>query len=85
MIMGIYKTLNSKEMIEEYEERKKWLLDRIGKRVFRESNGCTCKTCEAIIKDGIIIKDEMHAIYMLDMESISNSPEESNHPYKYRD
>ena len=72
-------------MIQKYEERKKWLLDRIGKRVFRESNGCDCKTCEAIAKDGVVIGNEMHALYMLDMESISNSPEESNHPFKYRD
>lgn len=72
-------------LMEKYKKRQQWFLDRIGKRVFRESNGCPCITCKKNTKNGIIILDEEHAIYMHDMECISNNPKESEHPFKYRD
>jgi hypothetical protein len=72
-------------MSKAYEERKQWFLDRAGKRVFRESNGCTCGVCEHNQKNGVVITSDMHALYMLDMEGMSNIPEESDHPFKYRD
>jgi hypothetical protein len=70
---------------EKFKERQQWFLDRIGKRVFRESNGCACDTCKRITKEGLIIRDKIHAIYLCGMEGISNNPIESNHPFKYKD
>jgi len=70
---------------DKYYKRRKWFLERIGKRVFREKNGCDCKICEKNTKNGIIILDEEHAIYMHDMECISNNIKESKHPFKYKD
>ena len=72
-------------MSKAYEERKQWFLDRVGKRVFRDSNGCSCGVCEHNQKNGVVISSEMHALYMLDMEAMSHIPEESDHPFKYRD
>lgn len=48
---------------------KKWFLDRIGKRVFRDPNNppCGCNTCNDIEKNGMIITDQNHAEYMYDI------------------
>lgn len=67
------------------ENRKQWFLDRIGKRVYRDSNGCSCEVCKRIRDVGLVILDETHAIYLYDMECISNDPKEFDHPFKYRD
>jgi hypothetical protein len=69
----------------EYEKRKQWFLDRVGKVVYRDGNGCSCSVCERVKDKGVTIVDNMHALYLLDMEGMSNIPEESNHPFKYRD
>lgn len=71
--------------IKQYKQRQQWFLDRIGKRVFRETNGCSCGTCQRNTENGIVILDENHALYMCDCEAMSQIPEESNHPFKYRD
>ena len=55
----------------EYETRLQWFKDRIGKRVYRASNGCDCPTCENIAKNGLIVADLTHAVYLLDVEAIS--------------
>jgi hypothetical protein len=68
---------------EKYYKRRQWFLDRIGKRVFRKPNGCSCATCEKITKEGLIIADESHAIYMHDAECISNA--ENKHKFTYKD
>ena len=68
-----------------YNERKKWFLDRIGKKVYRDKSFCDCDVCKRVEKEGVVIHDDNHAIYLLDIESMSNDPSESNHPIKYRD
>lgn len=49
--------------------RKQWFLDRIGKRVYRNYDGCDCFTCTKIYRDGLIIEDETHAAYLAGMEA----------------
>lgn len=39
-------------------------VSRVGQRVYRTSNGCNCEMCERVVKEGIVIKDKMHADYM---------------------
>lgn len=65
-------------------EREQWFIDRIGKRVFRESNGCKCETCKRITNDGLIIFDEQHASYLCDVEGMSRE-ENSEHIITYKD
>lgn len=65
-----------------YQKRKQWFIDRIGKRVFREETSCQCKSCKNISVDGLVINDEMHALYLLDIESMYNT---NGHKMKYRD
>jgi hypothetical protein len=45
---------------------KKWFLDRIGKRVYRNNIPC-CDVCERIYQEGLIIHDEQHAGYLCDI------------------
>lgn len=52
--------------------RKSWFIERIGKTIFRNSNGCDCSTCERILTQGLVIGDEFHATYLYDSEFISN-------------
>jgi hypothetical protein len=49
--------------------REDWFLERIGKRVFRTQNGCTCESCLRTYHDGIIIMDKEHAHTMFVAES----------------
>lgn len=72
----------TKKQEKEYQQRRQWFIDRIGKRVFREDVFCQCETCKRISKEGLIINDEMHAIYLHDVECISNA---EGHKLKYRD
>lgn len=50
-----------------WEERSKWFLDRIGKRVYRNHHDC-CEHCEEVYKNGLIIFGETHATYLHDIE-----------------
>jgi len=52
--------------------RLQWFLDRIGKTVYRNKNSCDCKTCEDVYVNGLLIKDELQANYVWDMEGLSN-------------
>lgn len=54
------------------DPRHQWFIERIGKRVYRNSNGCSCNVCEDIRQNGIKIEDEMHAEYMYQMEGSAN-------------
>lgn len=65
-------------------ERKQWFIDRIGKRVFRETNGCKCETCKRITNEGLVIFDKQHASYLFDVEGMSRE-ENSNHIITYKD
>lgn len=49
----------------------KWFEQRIGKRVYRDSNHCNgdkCKDCKMIEEVGIIVADEQHADYLYNMQ-----------------
>lgn len=39
-------------------------IDRIGKRIYRDVTTCTCKTCEDVAKNWLVIDDENHAKYL---------------------
>lgn len=56
------------------ENRKtlKWFKERIGKRIFRKNNVCGCGICLNVWKEGLIIKDEMHAQYLFMHETESD-------------
>lgn len=47
---------------------KQWFIERIGKRIFRENNHCPCAICLDVFENGLIITDEMHAIYLYDCQ-----------------
>jgi len=68
--------------MEEYKQRQKWFIDRIGKIVYRNKTSCRCETCDKVYKNGLIISDENHAIYLHDNECCYNS---ENTPLKYFD
>jgi hypothetical protein len=50
-------------------QNKDWFIKRVGKRVFRDDDGCSCQTCENVVKNGIVIMDEFHAKYMFDVQN----------------
>lgn len=50
-----------------YEERRQWFLERIGKVVYRNSNGCGCTVCAEVYREGLLIDDESHASYLNDV------------------
>ena len=52
--------------------RKDWFIERIGKKVYRTQNGCTCKVCSYILENGVSISDKLHASYMADIEADYN-------------
>lgn len=56
-----------------YEERRKWFTDRIGKKVFRDKNSCGCEACKNASDNGLVIIDESHAWYLCDIESMSGT------------
>ena len=64
------------------KKRKQWFLDRIGKRVFRGETSCQCEICKRVSNEGLIITDELHAIYLYDIEGMYNA---EGHNLTYRD
>ena len=46
------------------KDRQQWFLDRIGKRVFRNDDGCKCPSCLDVSANGIVIASEEHARYL---------------------
>lgn len=42
---------------------KKWFINRIGKRIFRDWFKC-CKHCDEVAENGLIVSDEQHADYI---------------------
>lgn len=48
---------------------KEWFIERIGRRVFRDSTGVRCcDKCADIIENGTIITDEDHADYLYNID-----------------
>jgi len=56
--------MKAKVIIEHGEDRTQWFLDRIGKRVFRNKDGCNCPSCLNVAEQGIVIASEEHARYL---------------------
>ena len=46
-----------------------WFKDRIGKRIYRDDDNCTCGTCKTISSSGLIVTTENHAIYLHDVQN----------------
>ena len=50
-----------------------WFKKRIGKRVFRDTQGSAhdkeCATCARVTQEGIIIHDEAHAEYLATVDN----------------
>lgn len=53
----------------ELSERELWFRARVGQRIFRNDNGCSCCHCQDAFQNGLIIRDEMHADYLYDTEA----------------
>jgi len=51
---------------------KQWFIDRIGKKIYRNSNGCDCEVCKNIGVHGVIVSNELHAIYLFDIQNAYN-------------
>lgn len=49
-----------------YQRPKKWFIERIGKRIYRDRTSCSCKHCEETYRNGLVITDENHAYYVFD-------------------
>lgn len=47
---------------------KHWFIERIGKKVYRSNVGCKCSVCNDNYTNGLIIIDELHAIYLYDIQ-----------------
>lgn len=47
---------------------EQWFLDRIGKKVFRDSNECPCDICKDIGVRGLTIVDRNNALYLYDIQ-----------------
>ncbi len=64
------------------QNREEWFKERIGKRVYRNNNGCVCSTCTQVALEGLIIGDEMHASYLQNCEAEYTA---EGHPLRYFD
>lgn len=54
---------------EKYLEKLQWFIERIGNRVWRKTNSCKCNDCARVVKNGLIISNKNHAIYLTDVSS----------------
>jgi len=45
-----------------------WFIDRIGKKVYRDKDICSCKNCQLNKINGVKIIDLDHAQYLFDMQ-----------------
>jgi hypothetical protein len=42
----------------------RWFLNRIGYKVYRDDDGCKCKSCKDVVEKGIEVFDRDHARYL---------------------
>lgn len=63
-------------------EREQFFLDRVGKVVYRNDNGCPCKMCQSGFLYGILINDRLAALYLYDTECEYNA---EGNPLRYFD
>jgi len=47
---------------------KKWFLNRVGKRVYRDATTCKCSSCKDTVENGLIIANEQHAKYLYSVQ-----------------
>ncbi len=64
------------------DERREWFLKHIGIILYRNDNGCHCAICEDTLHNGVMVGDEMHAIYLYDTETEYTG---EGHPLRYFD
>lgn len=48
---------------------QQWFVDRVGKHINREDNGCGCDTCARISKFGLTIKSTEHAVHLFNAQN----------------
>ena len=41
-----------------------FFIKNIGKRIYRDDNGCTCETCKDVVENGLIVLNKQHAQYL---------------------
>lgn len=49
--------------------KKKWFIERIGKKIYRNKDNCKCKTCAIIVEFGLTISDKEHADYLYTLQN----------------
>ncbi len=49
-------------------DREKWFSQRVGKTLYRTQNGCKCNICVNTYQNGLLIEDELHASYLVEIE-----------------
>ena len=52
--------------------RREWFHERIGKRIYRNDDGCDCEGCKRVYEEGLVIDDDFHADYLTDIEAEYN-------------
>ncbi len=62
----VTKLYSEKELMK--NERLQFFLSRIGKRVYRNDDGCDCNICKNVTENGLIVENELHANYLYDNE-----------------
>ena len=51
-----------------FDERKKFFIDNIGKRVIPDRTNCDCENCQKIVKEGVVIENKDHALQLFSSE-----------------
>lgn len=46
-----------------------WFIDRIGKKIYRINNSCSCPICIHTYENGLIVDDKFHALYLFDCQN----------------
>jgi hypothetical protein len=69
-------------MSRKYTDREQWFIDRVGKTIYRNRDGCTCFVCEQVYQQGLYLADEYHALYVSEIEGAYNI---DGFPLKYFD
>lgn len=54
----------------ELTEREQWFSSRVNKRVFRSKTSCDCLMCSNVYKNGLVLSDKNHALYVAETEAM---------------
>lgn len=46
------------------KHQKRWFINHIGKTIYRGKTTCTCKTCDHVSTNGLMVGDKFHADYL---------------------